>query len=245
MRKSALALGLIGVGLGFIAGITAAVSTSDERTVADFHRLYHDKWWKRTVFTHWLGVQAMKCPLDMWVYQEIIYETRPDILIETGTCQGGSALFYAGLFDQLQHGKVFTVEIQDFRDKQPKHPRINYLMGSSSDEAIVRQIRQQIAAGDRVMVTLDSLHTKQHVSDELRLYAPLVSVGSYLVVEDTHLGGHPLNSVVEGSGFPAGDPGPWGAVEQFLAAHPEFTADRSREKFGLTFNPRGWLKRVR
>jgi cephalosporin hydroxylase len=87
------------------------------------------------------------------------------------------------------------------------------------------------------MVVLDSDHHRDHVRNELRLYSDMVSPGCYLIVEDTHFNGHPI--------VPKFGPGPWEAVEEFLAAHPNFERDRSRERFLLSFNPGGWLKRVR
>jgi cephalosporin hydroxylase len=87
------------------------------------------------------------------------------------------------------------------------------------------------------MVVLDSDHHKDHVLEELRLYSPLVSVGQYLIVEDTHFNGHPI---LKNFG-----PGPWEAVEEFLRERPDFAVDSSREKYGMTFNPHGYLRRVK
>jgi len=92
------------------------------------------------------------------------------------------------------------------------------------------------------MVVLDSNHNKEHVLEELRLYAPLVTPGNYLVVQDTHLNGHP---VFVGDSPDPGHEGPMEALDEFLPRNTQFQSDRSREKYGLTFCPRGWLKRVR
>jgi len=110
-----------------------------------------------------------------------------------------------------------------------------YLTGSSTDPQIVSTIRAQLSATDRVMVILDSDHAQAHVRAELDVYAPLVTSGCYLIVEDTNVNGHPV--------YPLHGPGPMEAVNDFLPAHPEFEVDRNCERFMLTFNPNGYLRR--
>lgn len=131
---------------------------------------------------------------------------------------------------------MITIDIEDFPGK-PKHPRITYLLGSSTSNEILAKIRSLIQPGETVMVALDSDHRAPHVANELNLYSPLVTPGSYLVVEDTHFNGRPI--------LPKFGPGPTEALQQFLPRHPEFQVDRSREKYGMTFNPGGYLKRLR
>ncbi len=229
-----LAAALAGAGLG--AWATARRLRAPEQVVAAFHRWYHAN--AATTFnnTYWMGVPTQKCPLDNWTYQEILHETKPDVLVETGTYKGGSAFFFASIFDLMKHGRVITVDIEDYPGKPP-HDRVNFLLGSSTSQEILRKIRASIQPGEKVMVALDSDHRKEHVAKELALYSPLVSPGMYLVVEDTHFNGHPI--------LPHFGPGPMEAVDEFVASHPEFVVDRTREKFGMTFNPRGWLKRVK
>lgn len=185
--------------------------------------------------TRWLGVETQQCPLDMWVYQEMLSEVKPDVMIEAGTYQGGSALYFASIFDLLQRGRVITIDIEDFPNR-PKHSRITYLLGSSTSDEIVAQVKNLIKPGERVMVILDSDHHQAHVLNELRRYSPLVSAGSYLIVQDTHFNGHPI--------LPKFGPGPMEAVQEFLRSNADFQPDLGREKFGMTFNPRGFLKRV-
>jgi cephalosporin hydroxylase len=205
--------------------------------IADtFHSAYYaSRVWQRT---YWLGQRCTKYPADMWVYQEIITETRPNLVIETGTFAGGSALFLAGVFDLLEQGPlpglVLTIDLEQ-QAERPRHPRIVYLTGSSTGPAVLAQVRQR-AVGRRVMVILDSDHSENHVLRELELYGPLVSAGCYLIVEDTNVNGHPV--------LPEHGPGPHEAVEWFLRGHPEFTVDRSREKFLVTANPGGYLRRI-
>ena len=203
------------------------------QAVRAFHELYYDSrdtTWKDT---RWRGVRAQKCPLDLWVYQEILHEVQPDLIVETGTAEGGSALFLASMLDLVGRGEVVTIDVLE-RSDYPRHPRITYLHGSSTDPSIVGHVGELIG-GDRVMVILDSDHSKEHVLDEMRAYAPYVSRGSYLIVEDTNINGHPV--------LPDFGPGPWEAVEEFLQDNDQFEVDRSREKLLMTFNPMGYLRR--
>ncbi len=183
----------------------------------------------------WLGTQALKNPLDLWVYQEIVYETRPELIVETGTYRGGSALYLASLCDLMGQGEVVSIDIEPMRDDYPAHPRVTYLAGrSSTDPAVVEEVRAR-AAGRPVLVILDSDHSQAHVEAELAEYASLVPVGCYLIVEDSNIGRIRKDLM----------PGPLEAVDSFLATTDEFEIDREREKFLITFNPSGYLRRVR
>jgi len=208
----------------------------DDAVVDRFHRLYYDSELVGGTWgdTHWLGVHVGKTPPDLWTYQEIVVETRPDLIIETGTFKGGSALFFASLFDLLGRGEIVTIDVDD-REGRPAHDRITYLHGSSTDPEIVARMQSRAGEADRVMVVLDSDHRDQHVLDELRAYCGLVSQGCYLVVEDTNINGHPV--------VPEFGPGPGEALDVFLAENDDFVVDESREKFLLTFNPGGYLRR--
>jgi cephalosporin hydroxylase len=214
-----------------------AQSHRQETTVVDaFHRLYFDAraynmTWRNTFY---MGHAILKCPLDLWHYQEILHETRPDLIIETGTAFGGSALYLAHLCDLLGAGRVVTVDIES-RAGRPQHPRITYVTGSSVSSEVVSSLQGAAREAQRVMVILDSDHSKGHVLAELRALAPLVTPGSYLIVEDTNLNGHPVE--------PDYGPGPMEAMDAFLAETPAFAIDQRWEKFFLSFNPRGYLKR--
>ncbi len=205
---------------------------SDTETIREFHRIYYDSLiWQST---YWLGVPAYKSPLDFWVYQEILAETRPDLLIETGTADGGSALFFASILDLLGSGSVVSIDTVP-SDGRPEHPRITYLTGSSLEPGILRRVREVADGARSVMVVLDSDHSASHVLNEIRAYAPMVTPGQYLVVEDTNLNGNPVE--------PDFGPGPAEAVATFLAEEPNFHPDVAREKFLLTFHPAGFLRR--
>jgi cephalosporin hydroxylase len=212
--------------------------TNQEKTVVDnFHNLYYNgPEGTGPIFarTYWFNTPCLKCPLDLWIYQEIIAEIRPDLIIETGTHLGGSALFMAHMLDILDNGEVITIDIAE-NVTRPIHPRIRYVKGSSVDSVLINSLLRSRPEETRLVI-LDSDHTKHHVSNELEIFAPYVSVGSYIIVEDTNINGHPTYaSFGEGS---------FEAVEEFLSCNQNFTSDRSREKFLMTFNPRGYLKRI-
>ncbi|WXG47755.1 MAG: CmcI family methyltransferase [Candidatus Atabeyarchaeum deiterrae] len=203
-----------------------------------FHKTYYNAASRGQTWdnTYWLGVKALKCPFDLWVYQELIWELKPDLLIECGTANGGGALFLATMCDIANNGKVVTIDIEDRKDR-PRHKRIEYLTGSSTSEEIVQHVSKMVPSRGKVMVLLDSDHHKEHVLNELRIYSKFVTKGSYLIVEDTNMNGHPV--------APDFGPGPMEAVEEFLKGNKNFIIDKAKEKFYLTFNPNGYLKRMR
>lgn len=205
------------------------------RSIAEqFHEQYYDSGVWRNTF--WLGVETLKCPLDLWIYQEILFETRPRFIVECGTAAGGSALFLASVCDLLGGGEVITIDIEERADR-PSHQRITYLRGSSVSVEIVQEVKGIIRDAQPVIVILDSDHGEEHVLNELRLYSEVVTEGSYLIVEDTNVNGHPV--------FQLHGPGPMEAVEKFLRETDRFVADREREKFFITFNPKGYLKKLK
>ena len=185
--------------------------------------------------TYWFGVPIQKSPLDCWVYQELLHELRPDLVVETGTYLGGSALFFAHLLDLLGKGAVITVDRQ--RRADVTHPRVTQLIGDSTSDEILGRVRAAASGARCVLVALDSDHSAAHVLREMRAFAPLVTLGSYLVVEDTNVNGHPV--------MPEHGPGPLEAVREFLSSDDSFVGDRSREKFLVSYFPEGWLRRVR
>ncbi len=183
----------------------------------------------------WCGVRVVKNPLDLWIYHEIIYETKPDIIIETGTYQGGSALYFAHLFDIIGKGKIITVDIDKY-ENLPVHPRIEYITGSCLDSNVIELIKGKINNNQSVMVILDSCHNKEHVSKELEIYPQFVTKDSYLIVEDTNTAGNPISLKNDG--------GPYQAVKEFLRKNRDFVIDKQCERFRVTWNPSGFLKRV-
>lgn len=174
------------------------------------------------------GVACVKNPLDLWVYGEIIHETKPGLIVETGTFHGGSALWLADQFD----GDVISIDLAADRDL-PHHDRVEFVTGTSSTDPRVTELVRAAAKGKRTMVILDSDHSKTHVLAELNVYAGLVSVGCYLIVEDTNPFAY------------QGAPGPARALKAFQPTNKGFEVDRSRERFGITSHPGGFLRRIR
>jgi cephalosporin hydroxylase len=214
---------------------------ASRRTRADivdsFHRYYYELEAVGGTLqdTSWLGVKIVKFPPDLWVYQELIHRIRPDLIIETGTLHGGSALFLASMCDLVDHGRVVSIDILE-DPTWPVHPRITYAHASSTAPATVADMTAQASECETVLVVLDSDHSRAHVLDEIRAYSPLVTPGSYLIVEDTHVNGNPIQ--------PEHGPGPKEAVEEFLRGNESFVVDRECEKFLMSFNRGGYLRRV-
>jgi len=213
----------------------------------------------------WMGRPIIQYPQDMAAMQELIWQVRPDLVIETGIAHGGSLIFSAsmlalldmceaiesgGSLDPQRSGrKVLGVDI-DIRahnraaiEDHPMASRIQMIQGSSIAPEVIAQVREIAAGYPRILVCLDSNHTHEHVLAELEAYAPLVSQGSYCVVFDTVIEDMP------GDMFPDR---PWGpgdnpktAVWAYLKGHPEFEIDKSiQHKLLITVAPDGYLRRV-
>ena len=174
----------------------------------------------------WMGARALKNPLDAWIYQEILYEVRPQTIVELGSAYGGSALFLAHMLDLLGAGKVISVD-HWHGEFDVDHPRITKVTGKTTE------VVDQVAAlcEGTTLVIHDASHEEEMVLADLRLYSPLVTSGSYLIVED---GARDLLS---------GKTGPLTATKRFLEDTDEFELDQSRERFLLTYNPGGFLRR--
>lgn len=177
-----------------------------------------------------LGISTLQTPSDAWIVMEIMFEVKPDLIIEAGTYHGGSAALWAVILEHINpDGRVVTIDINDEREKRAinlpiSKRKVDFLLGSSTDPEIVAEIRRR-AKGKRVLVLLDSLHSKSHVAAELAAYAPLVPVGSYVIVQDTLIG-------------------PASAIGEFLASSDSFVADRARERYPDTNTVSGYLRRV-
>jgi cephalosporin hydroxylase len=251
-RTSKILLGVITVLLAVNLFLvwTIHARNSEQSIIDRYHHLWYwkdDTWDANT----WLGVPAQQFPDDVWIHQEIITEVKPDFVVEAGTFHGGSALIWAMILNQINpEGRVITIDISDRREIDGKtvlmlekaqqlpiwKERVDFLLGSSTDPKIVAEVEKRVK-GKKVVVILDSAHTKDHVHAELKAYSPLVPIGSYLIVQDTALGGHPV--------FPEAAPGSMDAVEEFLKGNDQFVPDRSRERLLLTCAPNGYLKRVK
>jgi len=187
---------------------------------------------KRTTY---FGVRAMKSPIDHWVYRELICETRPDFIIEIGNACGGSTLSLAHICDLLGRGRVVAVDMSHARihESVRNHPRISFVEGDAC--LSFPEVRRIIESGSKVLVIEDSSHTFDNTLKVLRTYSPLLRVGDYFIVEDG-ICRHGLNVGPK--------PGPYEAVEAFVRENPDYAIDRDRESFLITWNPKGYLKRV-
>jgi cephalosporin hydroxylase len=207
---------------------------------------FHDLFYSSQIWrdTYWRSTPVLKCPLDLWTYQELIFKLTPDLVIECGTWAGGSSLFIADLLDLTGRGSIVTIDILPAEEVKahyaknlperfgrlqirPEHARVRYLLGSSTDPAIVDTVCETASRRETVLVIADSDHSQQHAYAELQAYWHLVTPGSYFIMEDT-------NILLEG---------PRAAVASFLEDHTEFEPDLEMQKFLLTFNPGGFLRR--
>ncbi len=241
MRRSLLVSVVVMAGLALLnVGQYFAWFEPGQRSRTEIIDSFVELWSREVAFflgNKWLGIQTLQHPLDAWVTQEILWELKPDFVVETGTRRGGSALLWATVLEQGNpSGRVITVDIKDEVQEASRHPlwerKIEFLKGSSTAPGIVAAIAQRVR-GKRVVVILDSLHTREHVLDELKLYSPFVPMGSYLFVQDT-------SAWSEDSRTGAGQ-----AVLDFLNMTDAFESDRSRERFLLTGNATGFLERVK
>jgi|GEM_PF-466013 cephalosporin hydroxylase len=242
-RNAWLITGVIGLSIIALLFLGARKWHSQGEIVEQFYKVYYKEDRLRTTF---LGIASLQYPTDNWAIQEIIAEIKPDFIVETGTNAGGTALFYATILEMLNgKGRILTVDIQDHDPRVVNLPvwekRVRFLRGSSVSSDVFEKINNEVR-GHKVLVTLDSLHTKDHVLKELQLYSQLVSLNSYLIVQDTQLMGHPIPLSIYSH---EGREGPFEAVQEFLANNDRFVIDHSRERFLLTANPSGFLKRVK
>ena len=188
----------------------------------------------RTFESRYFGVPAIKNPLDFWIYQEIIWDLKPKVIVEIGTSCGGSSLALAHLLDQIGEGSVVTVDLDHSRVPSvvSEHQRIKLVTGDACNRFPV--VSDFCRETEPVMVIEDSSHTYMNTLTVLRTYGRLVTHGSYFIVEDC----------ICHHGLDAGpNPGPYEAVKDFLSENKDFEADRSREAYLLTWNPCGYLRR--
>ncbi|MEO6329141.1 MAG: cephalosporin hydroxylase family protein [Ginsengibacter sp.] len=200
----------------------------------------------------WMGRPIIQYPQDMIAMQEIIWNIKPDLIIETGIAHGGSLIYYASLLELIGKGEVLGIDI-DIREhnrleieKHPMYKRIKMIQGSSIDPAIVAEVELHTKGKQTILVTLDSNHTHDHVLAELKMYSPFVSVNSYIVVYDTIVEKLPENYLPgHARAWAIGD-NPWTALNSFLKDNNGFEIDRCiNNKLLISVAPDGYLKRVK
>lgn len=192
--------------------------------------------------THFLGHRALKNPMDAWVYQEIIYDVKPDVVLEIGNKNGGSTYYLAILLETMGHGTVLALDIDHSRFT-PKHPRIDMITGDASAPDTIKKV-YDYCSGKKVLVIHDADHSYKAVLTDLRNYQDLVAPGSYLIVEDTIEGvrGFQYSEFPYQTFIRANKDKPLQAVFDFVNENKRFEIDRDREKWILTANPYGYLK---
>jgi cephalosporin hydroxylase len=236
-------LGLLSIRLWHSRPPTVPAAMSDAEVVGRTRQMAQNAREWRNGF---LGIPIMQYPNDLMTYQQLLFDVKPDIVIETGTAFGGFTLYLAMLLENVnEKARVLSVDLDNESGKlvltsasvrQSLKDRIRFFHGSSTDPKIFEQMAA-LAKGKKVFVVLDSLHQRAHVLKELELYSPLVQHGGYVIVNDTHLEGTEW--------LPDGDPGPAGAVRDFLLAHPEFKRATLRREFLISCFPAGVLVRAR
>ncbi|HEY2235391.1 MAG TPA: CmcI family methyltransferase [Candidatus Angelobacter sp.] len=207
-------------------------------------RYYHLWYYKTGVWqqTTWMGVHTLKSPMDMWNYQEILVSLQPSLIIEFGTHQGGSALFFSSVMRQI--GRPYMIVSVDIAasgisEKAKSDPNVRLLTASSSSPEVrktIQDLRHNFPGP--VFVILDSDHSKEHVFAEMVSLRDILVAGDYMIVEDSNINGHP---VLRSFG-----PGPYEAVQEYIRKYPqdyEFDFERER-KFGFSFAPNGFLRRL-
>jgi cephalosporin hydroxylase len=198
----------------------------------------------------WMGRPIIQYPQDMMAMQELIWEIRPDLIIETGIAHGGSLIYYASLLELIGNGEVLGIDI-DIREHNRKEieqhrmfKRIRMIEGSSVSSQIAEQVKKAAEGKQRILVSLDSNHTHEHVLQEMELYAPFVTPGSYLVVFDTIVE-HLPDNYLPGRAWSRGD-NPHTAVQEFLKKNDQFEIDSAIDnKLLISVAPQGYLKRIR
>jgi cephalosporin hydroxylase len=195
----------------------------------------------------WLGRPIVQFPTDVVAIQELLWKIRPDVVIETGVAHGGSLVLSASLLELIGKGKVIGIDVEIRAhnraaiDAHPLKKRIELISGSSTEPETLQAVRRQVGDAKTVLVVFDSNHSYAHVLQELRLYSPLVTPGSYMVVHD---GAQEwVWEIPRGKAEWKGN-GPLDAIREFLATNSEFCVDPHYTRYGITSSPDGFLRRL-
>jgi cephalosporin hydroxylase len=186
--------------------------------------------------TSYFGIKTLKNPCDFWVYQEIIYDLKPDYIVEIGNFRGGSALALAHLCDNIGKGQVIGLDINqsEISDAVRAHPRLTFIEGDACNS--FANVKAIVGNSTNVLIIEDSSHTYENTLNVLRTYQSLVSRDGYFIVEDS----------ICYHGLDIGpNPGPYEAIEAFTNENTDFSIDRTKESFLITWNPKGYLRRIK
>lgn len=225
-----------------MADIRFATKTYEKRNDDELYelrcRMYYQLKHMQVESPHWMHTVMMQYPSELISYQEILWIVKPQLVIETGTAGGGCTFFFATILDmmitlgRIEDYEVVSIDINNPPDIQ--HPKITFTKGDTESAEIIEEVKRHWSLEKATMVFLDSAHDKRHVLAEMEAYGPLVSVGSYMVVEDTVFGY-----------LQPDDNAALAAVEQWMSTHDGWEIDRWPERWLITHHPCGWLKRVR
>lgn len=233
----------VGVPVERFDGMVGDSKHTKQEIIDAYHKLSYSAAYEENLTwqrTQWLGFPTFKMPQDLINLADLLWQIKPALVVECGTAAGGSALFMGCYMDHYGLGKVLTVDIRAMDKAYPAHPRVHYLPGKSSvDPDLLKEVSEIVdyfRPTGHIMVILDSDHSKDHVLKELDGYHDFVTPGSYLVVEDTNVGGRP---VLKEHG-----PGPGHALDEWLPNHPEYKVDERIPRHHL-FSQHSWLRKQR
>jgi cephalosporin hydroxylase len=237
----------------FFDGRSAAIEAmgqDEELRQKSIEWMLHADAYKYTYNFTWMGRPIIKFPNDMVAQQEIVWRTKPDLIIETGIAHGGSIIFSASLLELLGKGRVVGIDI-DIRkhnrteiESHPMAKRITMIEGGSTDPAVFSRVKDLAKEAESVMVILDSNHSHQHVLDELNLYSSLVTVGNYLILPDTFIQFFPKGYYSDSRPWDV-DNNPWTAMKEFMSTTKNFEHDSAPvSKCMITESFDGYLRRV-
>lgn len=198
----------------------------------------------------WMGRPIIQYPQDMLAMQEIVWDVKPDLIIETGIAHGGSLIYYASLLELIGNGEVLGIDI-DIRkhnrkeiEKHPMFKRIKMIEGSAISAETLEEVKKYAEGKKKIIVCLDSNHTHEHVLEELELYSPFVSAGSYIIVFDTIVENLPEGYFSQKRPWGIGN-NPMTAVNTFLSINKQFATDETIDnKLLISVAPKGYLKRI-
>ncbi len=204
--------------------------------------------WQRklTYELTWFGIPIIQLPEDILMMQELLWRLRPDVVIESGVAHGGALILYASILENIGKGRVVGVDVEIRKynrlaiQNHPMSERITLIEGDSVASSTLEEVRKHIEPGDRVLVALDSNHTRAHVAAELERYAPLVTPNSYCVVFDTVM---TQVSDAPNAGQNWEEDNPAGAIEAFLAQNADFEIDREFNRLQASYCENGFLRR--